>query len=413
MEQFGLQIIWPYMYPSLGLAVAQLAPLLSIPRALSVVFGPVWGYLGDRVSRKWLIVIMTGFWGLWTAAVGLADSYTQLLVFRIIATIGLGVLGPASMSLMADLFDRNERGRAYGFINASAYVGNMLSVLVLGALAASNPQAWRICFLIVGGLSLLTGLLALGIPEPARGASEPELAGVVTERTAARIQLKLLPQLLKIATWVLVLLIEVFDFTGFTIISAWFITWVVQMGMGVGAQVAMAVIGVGMVLGHLGFGWLSDAVERRNPRYGRVLLGQVGYAIHFLSTTGLLLLGAQGIPYLLFFGLLLGLSYSLKGTGARYPILQSVLPPELRATGRALIDWSSTLVTSLGIAFSGWLLTRLGDDMGTMLLILVPLPILIATLIWPFLFRTYPRDIASLSLRLDSQRQQIISSLSH
>jgi MFS family permease len=267
--------------------------------------------------------------------------------------------------------------------------------------------------LIVGSLSLLSGLLALGIPEPLRGAAEPELAGVVTEGTAARIQLKLLPQLLKIATWGLVLVIEVFDFTGFTIISAWFITWVVQMGMGMGAQVAMAMIGVGMILGHLGFGWLSDAVERRNPRYGRVFLGQVGYAIHFLSTTGLLLLGSQGVPYLLFFGMLLGVSYSLKGTGARQPILQSVLPPELRATGRALIDWSVTLASALGIAFSGWLLTRLGDDMDTMLLILVPLPILIATLIWPFLFRTYPRDIASLSLRLDGQRQQILSSLSH
>ena len=409
MEQFGLQILWPYIYRSLDLAVAQLAPLLSIPRALGVVFGPLWGYLGDRISRKWLIVIMTGFWGLWTAAVGFADNYFQLLAFRIIATLGLGVLGPASMSLMADFFNRKERGRAAGFMSAAGYLGNLLSLVVLGALAASSPEAWRFGFIIVGSLSLLTGLLALGIPEPPRGAVEPELAGVVTGENAARIQLKLLPQLVRIATWELLLVVEVMDFIGFTIISAWIITWMDQLGMGMGAQLVMALMAVAMILGHLGFGWLSDAVEKRNPRYGRVLLGQIGYIIYAVSIIGFLLLGPQNIVYLLVFGALVGFSFSLKSTGARTPILQSVLPPELRATGRALIDWISTLCTSAGIAFSGWLLTRLGDDMQTMLLIMVPFPILLAALTWPFLFRTYPMDMEHLKLRLGEQREQILN----
>jgi MFS family permease len=412
MEQFGLQILWPYVYRSLDLAVAQLAPLLSIPRALGVVLGPMWGYLGDRLSRKWLIVIMTGFWGLWTGAVGFADTYSQLLAFRILATLGLGVLGPASVSLLGDFFGRKERGRAIGFLSASGYLGNLFSLVVLGALAATRPEAWRIGFLIIGGLSFLTGLLVIGVREPVRGAAEPELSDVVTVETAAHGQLKLIPHLLKIATWKLVLVIETVDFIGYTIISAWIITWLDQLGMGAGAQLVMALIGLGIILGHLSFGWLSDVMDKRDPRHGRAILGQIGYIVHVTSAVGLLTLGAQSLAYLLVFGMLFGLSFSLKSTGSMSPILQSVLPPELRATGRAVINWCSTLVTAAGVALSGWVLTMLGNDMQTMLLVMVPFPILVATLLWPFIFRTYPKDMDLLKLRLDEQRQQILLSQS-
>jgi hypothetical protein len=43
---------------------------------------------------------------------------------------------------------------------------------------------------------------------------------------------------------------------------------------------------------------------------------------------------------------------------------------------------------------------------------MVPFPILVATLLWPFIFRTYPKDMDLLKLRLDEQRQQILLSQS-
>ncbi len=150
-------------------------------------------------------------------------------------------------------------------------------------------------------------------------------------------------------------------------------------------------------------------MDKRDPRHGRAILGQIGYIIFVTSAVGLLTLGAQNLAYLLVFGMLFGMSFSLKSTGSMSPILQSVLPPELRATGRAVINWCSTLVTAAGVALSGWVLTMLGNDMQTMLLVMVPFPILVATLLWPFIFRTYPKDMDLLKLRLDEQRQQILN----
>jgi MFS family permease len=40
--------------------------------------GPI---IGDKIGRKTIMVWMTGVWGFWTCAAGLAQNFTQLMVF--------------------------------------------------------------------------------------------------------------------------------------------------------------------------------------------------------------------------------------------------------------------------------------------------------------------------------------------
>ena len=76
--------------------------------------GPFWGMLADRFNRKWILVIGTGIWGLWTSICGLATNYWQLLTVRVIACIGLGCLYPASFSILADSFGPKKAGERWG-----------------------------------------------------------------------------------------------------------------------------------------------------------------------------------------------------------------------------------------------------------------------------------------------------------
>ena len=405
MEGYTLQFLWPYMYPTLGIPVANLAILQSIGRVVSAITGPIWGYIADRSSRKAILVVMTGVWGLWTAAKGFANSFSQLLLFATLAGIGLTVLEPAALSLLSDLFDRKERGRAIGFMIAAGFAGSMVSVVILGAIAEGNANAWRYGFIIIGALSFASGLLLLGINERPRGSAEPEISDVVTAETAPRIEPQLIPQLLHIPTWVFNMISGNIDFMGFAILSAWAFTWIVELDMGPMVQVAMLAMMAGTVLGHLGFGWLSDYVDRRNPNYGRVAIGQIGFVINLGAAIGFLALGDRGVLVLSIFGMLFGLSFALKGSGAQLPIEQNVLPPELRSTGRALGSWISAFVTAGGVGLSGLLLTRLDNDLQRMMLIMVPLPILIGTLLRIPMFRTYRRDMAALEARLSGQRE--------
>lgn len=407
METFTTQFLWPYIYPVLGIPVANLAIIQSLQKVLAAVTGPVWGYLADRHSRKWLLVIMTGVWGLWTSAKGIANTFSQLLLFSILAGVGLNVLESAALSILSDLFERKTRGRAMGIMIAAGFAGSAISIVVLGGIAETRPEAWRVGFIIMGVLSFISGLLLLAIVEPARGSAEPEISDVVTEETAPRIELTLVPQLLKTRSWVLILISENLHMLGFAIINSWAFTWMIELNYGPRVQIALLLMLVGTILGHLLIGWISDWFEKRYPSHARTVIGLLGLVINAASAYGMLQLGDQGIQYLFIFGLLFGLTFAMQVSGARLPMQQSVLIPELRSTGRSVIIWSTLLLTAGGLAISGWLLNRLGEDLQAMMLAMVPGPILLAALCWTALFWTYPSDIDALHQKLTGYREDI------
>lgn len=73
MESFGYEILWPYMYRSLGVAMSMLAPILSVGKFIGTITTPIWGVLADRYSRKVMLIVMTGIWGCGPGSSGLCN----------------------------------------------------------------------------------------------------------------------------------------------------------------------------------------------------------------------------------------------------------------------------------------------------------------------------------------------------
>jgi MFS family permease len=409
MEGFGYEILWPYMYRSLGLAMSMLAPVLSVGRFIGTVTTPIWGAIADRYSRKWVLVVMTGIWGLWTGMVGFVNAFWQLMAVRLAASLGLAVLYPVAYSIISDLFPREERGKAIGVLGAFGFSGSMVSTVVLASLAAANPEAWRYGFIAMGVLSFITGVMMMFIKEPVRGAMEPELADVISEENEFKFELKKVPSLLKVPTYWIIMVDEIFDAIGFAILTAWAFTWLDMQDLGPNVAFVMLLLFLGIIFGQVIFGWVSDKLDARYPRYGRLVLGQVGLILSVVSILGFLILGGYDIVYLLITGLLFGISFPMKETAARIPLLQNILLPELRATGRALIELIKGLMLTGAIAFSGWLLNRLGEDLQSLMLLMVPTTMFVATVLWIFLYRTYPRDLENYKSTLLQAREVILS----
>jgi len=61
-ENYALSVLRSRMYPSLGLRVGQLGPVLGISDLIRTITLPLWGWAADRFSRKALLVGITGFW---------------------------------------------------------------------------------------------------------------------------------------------------------------------------------------------------------------------------------------------------------------------------------------------------------------------------------------------------------------
>ncbi len=158
-----------------GLAFAAFYTSLSIPIAT----------LADRRARSAIVAVGVAFWSAMTAACGLASSFGQLFLARMGVGVGEAALGPASYSLIADLFPEEKRGRAMAVFSTGVSIGGGLALiiggLVIGFAAASGyydtpfgqMRSWQLVFLMLGPPGILVALLTLTIAEPRRQAPRP------------------------------------------------------------------------------------------------------------------------------------------------------------------------------------------------------------------------------------------------
>jgi predicted MFS family arabinose efflux permease len=112
----------------------------------------------DRFDRKKILMFFyTGFI-IGTFLCGIAESYTHLLIARIVTGIFGGVIGSVSFAIITDLFPFQVRGRVMGFVQM-AFASSQVLGLPIG-LYFANIWGWHAPFLMIVGLAALI-LLAI------------------------------------------------------------------------------------------------------------------------------------------------------------------------------------------------------------------------------------------------------------
>jgi MFS family permease len=141
-----------------GAALGVFHVTLSIPLAL----------LADRWSRKRIIAISLVAWSAATSLCGMAASFVQLAVCRVLVGSGEAGATPASQSLLADLFDARRRVVAASVFATGAAIGSAIGTGIAGLVA--DFFGWRYVFYFFGipGV-LLAVIVALTVREPRRG----------------------------------------------------------------------------------------------------------------------------------------------------------------------------------------------------------------------------------------------------
>ncbi len=164
---------------------------------------------------------------------------------------------------------------------------------------------------------------------------------------------------------------------------------------------------VGSLVAYAASGFISDKMEDRWPKSGRFTLGLISLLLIVIGQIGFILMGGSSIGALYLFGFLTGIGIGSIETGVRVPLSQNVLPPELRATGRGLLDMVVAGSGALSLILFGVILDNSGVSF-TMLLLVIPVAIFISTLFWLPILRSYPLDCLSLHERLAGQREEIL-----
>src|SRR5215216_1367040 len=94
----------------------------------------VFGTLGDRLGRKLALQAGVTIFGLASLGVLAADTAGQLIAVRALMGVGAALIMPATLSIIANVFGPEERGKAIGVWAALAAIGIGLGPLTGGVL---------------------------------------------------------------------------------------------------------------------------------------------------------------------------------------------------------------------------------------------------------------------------------------
>jgi MFS family permease len=398
MEGGLINTLFPVIAKALGLDVGALGTLSSISKWARMLFGTLWAIAGDKYGRKRILVWMTGVWGLWTAAAGLAQNYTQLLILYTIGVIGTVAAEPIQNGLMVDMFDEEERGKAYGTLRTIGVAASLILTPLIGQLA-NVQDGWRIGMYVMGGISLISGiLLQIFLKEPPRRV-------IVGDPDAGKFKISDIKQIIKISSfWLMaVMLLFVTSMVFFAFMVTYFVN--VRGWETASAAILYTVFMAGFALGGLTGGAIGDFFQSRFGDKGRVMFMQ-GYLALWAVMTFLFTQidwGMGAAVYIVAF--LTGLVGSWGFSGAVLPMVGQIVEPQYAATTFALLfSFIQGAITAIYLLLIGPLTKALGNLQNVMLW-MVSVPYAVNAVFWTLFYFTYPKDVSRRKARMAARAE--------
>ncbi len=167
----------------LGLADWQLGLMSGLAFAIFyTVLGIPIARLAERKNRPMIIGTAVAVWSGFTALSGMANSFLQLVIFRIGVGVGEAGCTPPAHSLIADYVPKEKRASALAFYSMGTPLGGLLG-LVMGGLVA-DAYGWRAAFLVAGAPGIIFALLCwFTLKEPRKLIAQHSIAIQSTQVT--------------------------------------------------------------------------------------------------------------------------------------------------------------------------------------------------------------------------------------
>ena len=358
----------------LGVPVSNFGLIFSAGTLGAMLGAMAFGPLADRYGRKRLLVVATLQFGVFTLLTAEADTFAQLLAYRLLAGFGLGGAAPCFLALAAEYVPARRRSSVVsvlfaafplgimvgGFVNSYLvstfgwqsifYVGGALPILLAAILTRALPESLQFLILRRGDLARAGAIVDRLAPGVAAGAARLVVASHQPEGVPVK-------QLFAGGRAARTLLLWVPFFASFGVLSVvvFYTPPLMQAAGGPAAASAGALVNAFHGLGALvGMAVAGRLIERFGPT---MTLG-AGLLIGALCTV-LLGFSVATVALAATATALVGLFVGIAGSGS-IAVAARVYPAAIRATG---IGWGLGLGRA-GQVFApllaGWLLTQ-GD----------------------------------------------------
>ena len=159
---FIISPVLPQIVEEYGVSYVEVGYFLTVYSLAWSVLGLYSGHLSDRYGRKRIASIGLILYSAFAFLLGVARTFHQLITFRFIQDVGLGLFGPACLGLTVQF---EEKGKSLSYYRAANGVGIVIGPTIggiLGSIELSYP------FFLCGLLSLVA-LSALRLFPEQRG----------------------------------------------------------------------------------------------------------------------------------------------------------------------------------------------------------------------------------------------------
>ena len=374
LDRYVLSAVLPSLQKELSLNDGQAGRLMTAFMIGYFVTSPLFGWLGDRWSRKWLIAAGIFVWSMGTVLTGFAATFAMMIVFRMLVGLGEASYATISPSLISDSYAPAKRNNALTIFYVAIPVGAALGTIIGGLIAAN--WGWRYAFIWAGVPGLFLALVLLPFAELERGQAEGK-----TNAAGKRPTIRDILNLFRIPDYLLVVL----GYTAYTFALGAFGFWgptFLHRAHGVPVDKAATFFGAVLVIaglvGTLLGGFAATAWQKRNRAGYAWMLGlSVLIAVPLALGAFLAVSTFWSMAFLAAAMFFLFLS-----TGPVNTLILETTPVNLRASAMAL---SIFMIHLFGDMWSPEIVGRLADSFGGNLqraVLILPFALLVAGAFW-------------------------------
>jgi MFS family permease len=372
-------LVLPAIRLELGLSTAAGGALGSVALLAAAAGGVGFGWIADRFGRTRALMLSVILYSVFTAACGLATTFTQFVVFRIFLGLGMGGEWASGAALVSETWSAEHRGKALALMQSGWAIGYALAAAV--NYLVQPAFGWRAVFFV----GILPAFLTIWVR---RNVREPEIwqraqreapRGPTLRRLFAR---DLAPLTVALT------LMNACCLFGWWSFNLWLPSYLQEPesrgGLGLrilSSSTMIVVMQLGMWLGYITFGFVSDRIGRKRT-YVAYLLAAALLLFLYVSVRSPLALLVLG-PFVAFFA-----TGYFSGFGA---VTAEIFPTSIRATAQGFTYNVGRIVSAAAPFTVGTLAQTHGFSAA---LSISSLAFLLAALMWTWIPETRGRQLA-------------------
>jgi MFS family permease len=372
-------LVLPAVRVDLGLSPAAGGALGSVALLAAAAGGVGFGWFADRFGRTRALMLSVALYSVFTAACGFATTFAQFVVFRIFLGLGMGGEWASGATLVSETWSAEHRGKALALMQSAWAIGYALAAAV--NYVVQPALGWRAVFFV----GILPAFLTIWVRRHVR---EPEIWRRAQHDAGTRSALAQLFDRELAPLTVALTVMNACTLFGWWSFNLWLPSYLQEPASrgGVGLQMLSSsamiiVMQVGMWLGYITFGVVSDRIGRK-PTYVAYLLAAAVLLFVYVSVRAPLVLLVLG-PFVAFFA-----TGYFSGFGA---VTAEIFPTRIRGVAQGFTYNIGRIVSAAAPFTVGTLAQTHGFGAA---LTISSLAFLLAALMWVWIPETRGRQLA-------------------